>query len=83
MRKILLTLSLMLGMCAAGAVANYTATVGSGTTFLSFDSGGVKSPAATLANSSGTEIGTSGAPVRTDPTGTTTQRVLVHAQWIR
>jgi len=62
MQRILLAISLMVGMCAAGAIANYTATVGSGTNFLSFDSGGVKSPAATLANSSGTEVGTAAAP---------------------
>lgn len=42
MRKFLLVASLMVGMCAAGAYANYTATVGSGTNFLSADVGGVK-----------------------------------------
>lgn len=37
MRKLLLTLSLMVGMCAAAALANYSATQGSGTTFVAFD----------------------------------------------
>lgn len=42
MQRILVALALMLGGCAAGALANYTATQGSGTTFNSFDVGGVK-----------------------------------------
>lgn len=38
-------------------------------------SSNVENPNTTLYNSSGTEVGTAGAPLRTDPTGSTTQPV--------
>lgn len=67
------------------ALADYNATQGSGTIFRAFDAthGGTALCAAAttecqavgLVNSAGAEIGTAGAPVRVDPTGTTTQPV--------
>jgi hypothetical protein len=67
------------------ALADYTATQGAGTIFRAFDSthgGSSLCAAATtqcqavgLINSAGAEIGTAGAPLRVDPTGTTTQPV--------
>jgi hypothetical protein len=59
-----------------GAVADYTATQGTGSTIFAFVCFTTKiCPAHVLTNSAGTEIATSGNPVRTDPTGTTTQPV--------
>lgn len=69
------------------ALADYTATQGAGTIFRAFDAthnGTSLCAAATtqcqavgLINSAGAEIGTSGAPVRVDPTGTTPQPVTL------
>ncbi len=59
-----------------GAVADVAVTAGSGTTIFAFTCFTTKvCPAAVTINSAGTEIGTAGAPIRVDPTGTTTQPV--------
>lgn len=67
-------------MLPVGAIADYTATQGSGSTVFAFVCFTTKiCPAHVLTNSAGTEIATSGNPVRTDPTGTTTQPVSATA----
>lgn len=63
-------------MVPIGAIADYTATTGTGTTVFAFVCSTTKvCPAQVLINSSNVEIATSSNPVRTDPTGTTTQPV--------
>lgn len=58
------------------ALSDYTATQGTGTTVFSFVCSVSKvCPASVLINSSNVEIATSGNPLRTDPTGSTTQPV--------
>lgn len=71
--KLLIVGALIAGILgAARADVNYTQ--GSGSVIFAFTCFTTKiCPAHTLVNSAGSEIGTSGAPVRTDPTGTTTQ----------
>lgn len=69
---------LALLLAASPALADYAVKDGNGalTTILAFVCQSTKvCPAHVLINSSGTEIATSSNPVRTDPTGTTTQPV--------
>lgn len=78
MRKKLFALMyvLVFGLPVCAVYADYQVTQGSGTTFFDFICFTSKHcPAHVNINSAGTEVGTSGAPLRVDPTGTTTQPV--------
>lgn len=78
MRKKLFALMyvLVFGLPVCAVYADYQVTQGSGTTFFDFICFSSKHcPAHVNINSAGTEVGTSAAPLRVDPTGTTTQPV--------
>lgn len=75
-RKTLVALGFVATAGIIGAAADVAVTVGSGTTIFAFTCFTTKvCPAAVTVNSAGTEIGTGAAPIRVDPTGTTTQPV--------
>lgn len=59
MIKYLYALAILIGTCSITAYSNYTATQGSGTTFNSFDVGGVKAPGmvVTDASTGATDVG--------------------------
>jgi len=72
----LLIAGVFAAMLAAPALADLTYTQGAGTTIFDFICFSTKHCSAHVpVNSAGTEIATSGNPLRVDPTGTTTQPV--------
>ncbi len=76
MKRLIAAIALIIGLPTAFALADFAGTAGSGLTFFSFTCFTSKLCTAQVPiNSAGTEIGTSGAPIRIDPTGTTPQPV--------
>lgn len=78
MRRLITGVLIALVALTGMAVADLSVKDGGGTTRTIFNFACFSTKlcnATSLINSAGTEIGTSGAPVRTDPTGTTTQPV--------